>query len=133
MAENKHTASQALLDIAAERRRQVEVEGWSEAHDDEHDDYSLGLAAASYAGGVDCGSKVTTYPGDVSGGRGDCPVWGFVKKRVPVPWPDSWDARWWKPTGDRRRDLIKAGALIVAEIERLDRAAIARATQPGEV
>jgi hypothetical protein len=33
-------------------------------------------------------------------------------------WP--WDEQWWKPT-TRRRDLIKAAALIVAEIERLDR------------
>lgn len=35
-------------------------------------------------------------------------------------WP--WSISWWKPT-DRRRDLVKAGALIVAEIERIDRAA----------
>ena len=35
-------------------------------------------------------------------------------------WP--WSRNWWKPT-DRRRDLVKAAALIVAEIERLDRAA----------
>lgn len=34
-------------------------------------------------------------------------------------WP--WDESWWKPT-NRRRDLVKAGALILAEIERLDRA-----------
>lgn len=33
-------------------------------------------------------------------------------------WP--WSLDWWKPT-DRRRDLVKAGALIIAEIERLDR------------
>ncbi|TCL90326.1 hypothetical protein C8J38_10842 [Rhizobium sp. PP-WC-2G-219] len=38
----------------------------------------------------------------------------------PGHWP--WDYAWWKPT-DRRRDLIKAAALIIAEIERLDRAA----------
>lgn len=37
-------------------------------------------------------------------------------------WTWPWDKKWWKPT-DRRRDLVKAGALIVAEIERLDRAA----------
>ena len=36
----------------------------------------------------------------------------------PPSWP--WVRRWWKPT-DRRRDLVKAGALILAEIERLDR------------
>lgn len=35
-------------------------------------------------------------------------------------WP--WGAEWWKP-GDRRRNLVKAGALILAEIDRLDRAA----------
>ena len=33
-------------------------------------------------------------------------------------WP--WDESWWKPT-TRRRNLVKAGALILAEIERLDR------------
>jgi hypothetical protein len=37
-------------------------------------------------------------------------------------WP--WDLKWWKPTTPRR-DLVKAAALIVAEIERLDRAALA--------
>lgn len=121
----------ALADIAAERRRQIEVEGWTPERDDRHDDYSLGLAAASYAGGVDCGSKVVSYTDDVSGGRGDTPIWGTRNKRVPVPWPASWHPRWWKPTGDRRRDLVKAGALIVAEIERLDRSAIP-ASEGGE-
>jgi hypothetical protein len=42
-------------------------------------------------------------------------------------WP--WSVQWWKPK-DRRRDLVRAGALIVAEIERLDRAA-ARAWPAG--
>ena len=116
--------SQAIKHIVAERERQISAEGWTPEHDDEHDDYSLGLAAAAYAGGVDCGSKVVGYTDDVSGGRGETPIWGVRNKRVPIPWPASWDARWWKPTGDRRRDLVKAGALIVAEIERLDRAAL---------
>jgi len=40
----------------------------------------------------------------------------------------TWERAWWKPT-TRRRDLVKAGALILAEIERLDRAA---APQPEE-
>ncbi|MBP1873508.1 hypothetical protein J2Z19_003223 [Ensifer adhaerens] len=34
-------------------------------------------------------------------------------------WP--WSLAWWKPC-DRRRNLVKAGALIIAEIERIDRA-----------
>jgi len=33
-------------------------------------------------------------------------------------WP--WDGTWWKPKSPRR-DLVRAGALILAEIERLDR------------
>lgn len=36
-------------------------------------------------------------------------------------WP--WSLTWWKPA-DRRRNLVKAGALIIAEIERIDRAAL---------
>lgn len=40
----------------------------------------------------------------------------------PDLWP--WSLMWWKPT-DRRRNLVKAGALILAEIERLDRLASA--------
>jgi hypothetical protein len=39
----------------------------------------------------------------------------------PSSWP--WEYRWWKPA-DRRRNLVKAVALIIAEIERLDRAAL---------
>ena len=34
-------------------------------------------------------------------------------------WPYQWE---FKPA-DRRRELVKAGALILAEIERIDRAA----------
>ncbi len=39
---------------------------------------------------------------------------------VTAYWP--WDLDWWKPS-ERRRDLVKAAALLIAEIERLDRAA----------
>lgn len=52
---------------------------------------------------------------------------GFADAHLTAAAPDllgfswPWNGRWWKPT-NRRRDLIKAGALIVAEIERLDRA-----------
>lgn len=33
-------------------------------------------------------------------------------------WPKSWDEKWYKP-GDRISELKKAGALIAAEIDRL--------------
>jgi hypothetical protein len=91
------TLSQAALDVLAERRRQVEAEGWTPEHDDEHTDCSLARAAACYA------------TGSMNG------------------WP--WEKEAFKDTGDgqysenHRRMLVKAGALIVAEIERLDRAA----------
>ena len=81
-----------IEEIAAERRRQVEVEGWSVTHDDQHGAGEMSNAAAAYA----------------LSGDGRTSLW-------------PWDWKWWKPSG-RRRDLVKAGALIVAEIERLDRA-----------
>ena len=93
----------AMAAVLAERQRQIDVEGWTPEHDDEHDIGELAIAAACY---------VTAAPE------------GFSDI---VQWP--WAAKWWKP-GDPRRNLVKAGALILAEIERLDRAAAAeRATQ----
>lgn len=89
----------ALELIGAERQRQVDVEGWTPAHDDEHDDHQLSEAAAAYALGVR-------------------EAVGLDGQRVRL-WP--WDAGAFKPTA-RIRDLVKAGALIVAEIERLQRA-----------
>jgi hypothetical protein len=88
----------ALAEIAAERERQVNVEGWTEAHDDEHKAAQMAHAAGCYA------------------------LWGSPSNanRTPLQWP--WDRKWWK-SGDRRRSLVKAGALIVAELERRDRLA----------
>lgn len=91
----------ALADVAAERQRQIEAEGWAPEHDDEHRNGELATAAACYAA-----------PGAVE--------WGSWTSRArrSLKWP--WDRRWWKPKGDRR-DLVRAAALIIAEIERLDR------------
>lgn len=87
----------AERDVLAERERQIDHEGNTHAHDDvEHANGELALAAISYA-----------------------MIW---KHDGPPPlWP--WGFQWWKPK-DRRRDLVRAGALILAEIERLDRAAV---------
>ena len=89
--------AQAIYDLLAERLRQVDDEGWSPEHDDQHTFGELAAAAACYCHPEPCMDDT----------RG-----------VPFSWP--WDREWWKPT-DRRRDLVKAGALILAEIERLDR------------
>lgn len=96
----------ALWDIRAERQRQVDEEGWTAEHDDQHNRGEIALAAAAYAEHTVASDR-------------------FRKQysSPPVYWP--WSDKWWKPT-DRRRDLVKAGALIVAEIERLDRAAAIR-------
>lgn len=93
--------SAALADIAAERRRQMEVEGWTPEHDDQYQQGAMAMAAACYA--------LEAYRPP-----------SYKRFNPRAWWP--WDSRWWKPT-TARRDLVKAGALIAAEIERLDRAA----------
>jgi len=89
-------------EVVAERRRQVEEEGWTAAHDDGHGDGILALAGACYA------RHAATSRAAEPGGA------------PPRGWP--WARGWWKPK-DRRRDLIRAAALIIAEVERMDRLA----------
>ena len=99
--------TQAERDVLAERQRQISVEGWSEDHDDEHAHGVLARAAASYA--LMAAACESEHPGIIS----------WLSNEAMSVWP--WDAKWWKST-DTRRNLIKAGALILAEVERLDRA-----------
>ncbi|ENI1174884.1 ead/Ea22-like family protein [Escherichia coli] len=89
----------AILDVIAERQRQQSVEGWMPDHDDEHCNGELAMAAVCYINET-----------------------GTVNRNGGKPWGWPWDASWWKPNA-RRRNLVKAGALILAEIERIDRAA----------
>lgn len=95
-------ATGALQDVAAERQRQVSAEGWTPEHDDEHADGSMADAAGCYA----LHAHDTAKDG--------------AKNFVPAWWP--WEPEWYKRSSPRR-DLVKAGALILAEIERIDRAA----------
>lgn len=88
--------------IAAERARQVSEERWTADHDDVHDAGELIDAAIAYA--ESAGMQI----------RGNC---GWDSE--PGCWP--WLTEWWKPTADPIRNLIKAGALIAAEIDRLQR------------
>lgn len=96
LAAENAALSAALTDIIAERQRQQSAEGWTPEHDDEHGKGEMVFAAISYLMAV-------VNPNASHG-------W----------WP--WDIAWWKPTTPRR-DLVKAAALIAAEIERIDRAA----------
>lgn len=109
----------ALGDIAAERRRQIEAEGWTLAHDDEHDHGEMAMAAAAYAWLAGLHDESRAAQIRMQGVRAD-----GQHATINDLWPQHWLDAWFKPK-DKRRDLVRAAALIVAEIERLDRAAMA--------
>jgi len=96
--------SRAALDVLAERRRQQEVEGWTADHDDRHVRGELGAMAACHA--------VPSRFRDIA---------------TATLWPRKIDRKRFKPAGAfdgtqaHRRDLIRAAALLIADIERLDR------------
>lgn len=96
--------------IAEERAAQVSREGWTPEHDDEHASGELSCAAACYI------SLVASQLGEGCDSDGDSAA------VVPDGWP--WDDEWWKPKDDPMRNLVRAGALIAAEIDRLQRAAV---------
>lgn len=103
------TVTAAAADVLAERQRQVTAEGWSSKHDDQYKNTELAFAASCYAFHAAAASWDLEDDGIP-----------YDSHPVPKQWP--WGPSWWKPT-DARRDLVKAGALILAEIERIDRAA----------
>lgn len=94
--------------IKAERERQVSVEDYTPQHDDAHKLGQMAGAAAIYALHA-CGFR---NPHAMEAIRPPA----THKVRI---WP--WSDGYWKPSDDPIRDLTKAGALIVAEIERLQR------------
>lgn len=86
-------------DVLTERHRQISEEGYDSRHDrgPDYDDGQLATAAAAYA------------------------LHGKFFDHIPATvWP--WDQMFFKPR-TRRDNLVRAGALILAEIDRLDRAA----------
>lgn len=93
--------------VLAERQRQKDVEGWTESHDDEHEQGELATAGAAYA--KQAKWHLHEPPHDAA----------HMRKLSMVNWW-PWDLAWWKPT-DFRRDLVKACALIIAEGEKFDR------------
>jgi hypothetical protein len=93
MADESSPPPDGVALIAAERELQRQI--WSDEHDDGHTDHEIVMAAVSYA--------------------------MFHGVGVPQHWP--WQDDHWRPTGSDVKDLAKAGALIAAEIDRLQRAA----------
>lgn len=114
--------------IRAERIRQLDVKKWEAERDDGYVQHELASAACAYAAPEPL-FNVTQYP-DGTTVTSDC-------------WPPSWDRIWDKrlrgqsemhpnhdfddlpfsadeyPIDQRIRNLVKAGALIAAEIDRL--------------
>ena len=90
--------------IAAERMRQIESEGWTPEHDGTHTAGQMTAAARCYAKAAQL--QVCNL---------------LMAPRPDFIWP--WDGEWWKPSPDPIRNLVKAGALIAAEIDRLQRTA----------
>lgn len=107
----------AVSDVLAERTRQISAEGWTPEHDDAHEAGELARAAACYAMQAALDNIGTPGLADAT------------RHMVREMWP--WSREWWKPA-DHRRDLVKAGALILAEIQRLDRAAMRAITEGRE-
>lgn len=88
--------------VLAERKRHLEEEGWSPAHDDRYQHGELVRAAYSYL------LMASDY-------------FELDPSSSPPPhWP--WNPEWWKPCSPERA-LEKAGSLILAELDRLARQA----------
>lgn len=111
-----HTAAEhdtgALRDILVERGKQRAR--WGDAHDDKHDNGALAAAAAVLAH--------PEAPRPACGCReAFCPHVSLVPDPEPISGPEWAHPLRWRH--DRRAQLVIAGALILAEIERIDRAA----------
>lgn len=83
--------------IKQERVRQVEVEGYDEVHDDGCHHNEL----------VDAGDAYLRF--------------AKAGKNQPLPKFFPWANEYWKPSDDEARNLEKAGALYLAELERIKR------------
>lgn len=94
--------TKGVWDVLKERQRQVNVNHFDADHDDKNNPRcELARAAACYA---------LAAAGDGS---------DETDRTITATWPWKWS--WWKPRFDYRRRLVVAAALLIAEIERIDR------------
>jgi hypothetical protein len=101
--------TEALLDIAQERKRQVVEEGFTT----DHDDFLIGGVLARM------GASYARHVANYRGAEYPAPLQHYRDPQFrDEDWPGPWEM--WKPS-DPRTDLVKAAALILAEIERMDR------------
>ncbi|YCH28995.1 hypothetical protein M1D48_12360 [Erwinia sp. D4-22] len=100
--------NKAIQSVANERQRQHLVEGYTIGSDDSYTSSEMAGAAGCYARHVNGRAWIfASNPDD------------YQSEPAPGSWP--WDESYWKPKSPRK-DLVRAAALIIAEIERLDRA-----------
>ncbi|MBA0419527.1 hypothetical protein D7Y22_00935 [Stenotrophomonas maltophilia] len=96
--------------IASERERQLCIEGFSRDSDEQYREGELARAATAYvqlaAMDLQVGSRKH-----------------IASQEPPFFWP--WAPEWWKPV-DARHDLVRAGALIAAQIDLIDSQAVGK-------
>ena len=96
--------------IAEERQRQIDVEGYNQQHDSQHKVSELIYAAIAYLEsakvGVNCAEMGNTNEDEIM----------MRKVGMGIHYPFGWD---FKPSTNVR-DLVKAGALIAAAIDRIE-------------
>jgi len=98
--------------IKEERKRQIQEKGYDFIHDDYHDKGELIKASKCYLDHVSLNSKVM----DISDSyNNNLKLYRDVKR--PENWPPEWTPESWNPDSPIR-DLVKAAALIAAEIDR---------------
>jgi len=97
-----------LDEILLERQRQIHEEKYPFEHDDAHNRGEIAFAAIGHT----LASRASDYP---DGKSREAYFWNINNMHMPSGWTC-------KPKTDPRRHLIIAAALLVAEIERLDRA-----------
>ena len=112
--------------ISEERKRQIEVEKWDYQHDDDYKNGELIGAAACYAvnalnkDGIKSRVQIrleaeSSFLSGNTGDRGD-------RQLRKAGWYDAWpwDSQWDKRAKhDKQRSLVIAGALIAAELDRV--------------
>lgn len=105
--------------VMDERRRQIVTHGWDADHDDAHANGELAAAAECYLTSP-TERRMLTVGVTVETARGlaDPSRTVSVPREVPIGWP--WEPQAWRP-GNRIRELAKAGALFLAEGDRLRR------------
>lgn len=106
--------SKAIQDVINERKRQIGI-GYTLEHDDDHDPGEISGAGAAYALHAAC----KLHP------IGD----SFDIVAVPPGW--CWDENSFSPSSLPRTNLVMAAALLIAEIEKIDRAESKSAQSPA--